>query len=510
MRVSVVVCIICVHIFSLNAPVFASVDDGPVIGAVVFEGVTVFTPDHLGPVYQSTIGTRLTPQARSQLASNVRQLYDERGFFEPSVTVAPHDSITGVVLVRVDEPRLVAIDVSGVGMAEARQFRRAFSPLREIKPLSKRHVDYVAQLYEAANEVAIDAELQPANAGDGAGADYALVLRKRTHWLGSLSYSTEGDKRLGRDLVIGQVAVANPLPAIRQMRVFGLHTLESDAYRVAGAGVVVGPNARNRVSVGTRVGRAVLDNDPAPGQTVFRFREHELEWGYGLNGADQNDSEVFTGIVARDYTRTDQGEREIDEALRLMDLGFKTLHQANTSAHRVVVTGRFGFDALGARRRGSQAGDVVDLSFQIARAEYTYWRALPAGLSSRFLLEGQYSPDDLPTSQKFVIGGSQFARAYESGAFSGDRGAGAELELRRRVASPWGLPAEVTPYVYYGLATAYQNQTSSQDSGAAAGLGFRFTADPLSGYLEFGKPLTTDSAITDEDGRFTGRLTLSF
>lgn len=82
-RVSVVVCIICVHIFSLNAPVFASVDDGPVIGAVVFEGVTVFTPDHLGPVYQSTIGTRLTPQARSQLASNVRQLYDERGFSSP-------------------------------------------------------------------------------------------------------------------------------------------------------------------------------------------------------------------------------------------------------------------------------------------------------------------------------------------------------------------------------------------------------------------------------------------
>ncbi len=509
MRVFVVICITFVHILLLPAQALASDQDGTVIGAVVFEGVTVFTPGHLGPVYQTSIGKKLTPETRRTLADNLRQLYDERGFYRPSVTISPHDAVPGVVVVRVEEPRLASIDIRDVTVAEARRLERAFTPLQEIKPLSRRYVDYVAQQYETANDVVLDTELSPRYRVDNRG-QYTLLVRKRTHWLGVLSYSTEGDKRLGRELVIGQVAVANPVSVIRQARVFGLHTAESDAYRVLGGGVVAAPSLRNRVSLDTRAGRAVLENASGPGDTVFRFREHQLEWGYSLDGPDRVDTEVFAGITARSYTRTDEDVREIDEALRMADVGFTTLHQGNTQAHRLMVSGRVGFDALGANRRGTQAGDEVDLSFRIARAEYTFWSGLPLGFTYRVLLEGQYSAETLPTSQRFVIGGSAFARAYEPGAFSGDRGAGGELELRRRIANPWELPAELTPFVYYGIAMAYQNESRSRDSAASAGLGFRFRADPLSGYLEFGKPLTTDSAISDDDGRLIGRVTLSF
>lgn len=510
MRVFAVVCITFVHVLLLATPVHSSPQDGTVIGAVVFEGVTVFNPDHLAPVYQGTIGKRLSPQTRDSLASRVRELYQDNGFYQPSVAVVPHRSVVGVVVVRVQEPQLATIDAEGVSLAEARRLERAFQPLQAIKPLSRRYVDHVAQQYEAANEVSLETRLQPVGSRADSNGRYTLKVRKRTHWLGALTYSTEGDRRLGRELVIGQVAVANPVPLVRQARIFGLHTAESDAYRVFGGGVVTAPDVHNRVTLETRVGRAVLDNDPSPGQTVFRFREHELEWGHSLDTAAQTDTEVFAGVIARGYTRTDRGVREVDEALRMADVGFTTLNQATRSAHRLAVSGRVGVDALGASRDGTQAGDLVDLSFRIARAEYTYWSTLPLGLTYRVLLEGQYSAENLPSSQRFVIGGSQFARAYEPGAFSGDRGAGAELELRRRVASPWGLPAELTPFVYYGLAMAYQNDSRSRDSAAAAGLGVRFQADPLSGYLEFGRPLTTDSDLSDDDGRLTGRLTVSF
>lgn len=510
MRVFVVICITFVHISLASAPSLAFTGDDAVIGAVVFEGVTVFTPDHLAPVYQSTIGKQLSPNTRKTLADNVRRLYHDSGFYRPSVTVAPHESVPGVVLVQVQEPRLAAIDIRDVSAAEARHLERAFTPLQEIKPLSRRYVDYVAQQYEAANNVVLDTELTPIEARTDSQGRYTLMVRKRTHWLGVLSYSTEGDKRLGRELVVGQVAVANPVTAIRQARLFGLHTTESDAYRVLGGGVVAAPTLRNRVSLESRAGRAVLNNETTPGETVYRFREHGLEWGYSLDGPEHVDTEVFAGVTARSYTRTDEGEREIDEALRMADIGFATLRQGNTQAHRLELNGRLGFDAVGASRRGTQAGDAVDLSFRIARAEYTYWSGLPMGLTYRLLLEGQYSVETLPTSQRFVIGGSAFARAYEPGAFSGDRGAGAELELRRRVTNPWGLPTELTPFIYYGIATAYQNESRSRDSAASAGLGVRFLADPLSGYLEFGKPLTADSAISDDDGRLIGRVTLAF
>lgn len=510
MRVFVSICIFFVHVFIGSTQSLASTGDGTVIGAVVFEGVTVFTPDHLGPVYQSTIGKRLSPDTRNTLSDNVRQLYDDSGFYRPSVTVVPHENVPGVVLVQVQEPRLAVIDIRDVSVAEARRLEQAFTPLQDIQPLSRRYVDYVAQQYETANNVVLDTELTPLGARADDEGQYTLLVRKRRHWLGVLSYSTEGDRRLGRELVIGQIAVANPVTAIRQARLFGLHTAESDAYRVLGGGVVAAPTLHNRVSLGTRVGRAVLDNEASPGETVYRFQEHELEWGYSVDGPEQVDTEVFAGVIARSYTRTDEEEREIDEALRMADIGFTTLRQGSRQAHRLTLNGRVGFDAAGAYRRGTQAGESVDLSFRIARAEYTFWSGLPLGLTYRVLLEGQYSAETLPSSQRFVIGGSAFARAYEPGAFSGDRGAGAELELRRRVASPWGLPTELTPFIYYGIAMAYQNESQSRDSAASAGLGVRFRADPLSGYLEFGRPLTTDSAISDDDGRVIGRISLAF
>lgn len=509
MRTSLVVCILFVHIFSCSVPVVAATSSEPIVGAVVFQGVTVFNPDQLGPVYQSSIGKKLNGQVRSILAAKVRQLYTERGFYAPSVTVSPHDTVAGVTLVQVTEPRVAAIEVRGADQAEARRIRQAFSPLQAVQPVSRRHVEYVVNSYQATHQVALASEPQ-ATGHRAQGGGFTLVLRKQTHWYGFLSYSSEGDKRLGRDLVIGQVAVANPVPLVHQASVFGLHTLASDAYRVAGGEVVTAPGNHSKLTLGTRIGRALLDNPSAPGRTVYRFQEHGAEWSYGLDNTDQMESDVFAALTARSYTRTDRGTRELDEDLRLADIGYRALHQTTDRAQRLVLTGRAGIDGLGASRRGSQSDDGVDLSFQIARAEYTLWHRLPAGLSVRTLVEGQYATDHLPSSQKFVIGGSQFARAYEPGAFAGDRGAGAEVELRRRFANPWDWPAAITPFVYYGLATAEQHGTGRRDSAAAAGLGFRLVAGDLSGFLEYGRPLTNESAISDEDGRLTGRVTLTF
>lgn len=477
------------------------------IGAVVFEGITVFGSKRLGPVSRDTVGRTWDAEARAALTDQTRSLYLENGFLEPGVSVSAYPDFPGVIIVSVVEPTLGQIEIVGLDARKRRVVRSALEPLQQRQPVSKALVTKSIRRIERSHGVVLDITLEPEPGSPGR---YRLALASSSEWRGALTYSSEGNRQFGRHLMFGRVSLANPNKHLRSVGISALHTLESNAYRAGGVDLEAPVSENNSLALEARVGRGILEDQAGGSKTVYRFHQYGGEWVHAWAPTQSTDAEVFGGLVARDYTRTEQGDRELDEQVRLVELGYRSLARGASTASRFRVAGRFGIDALGARRRGSQADDVVDLSFQIARAQYTFWRALPAGLSLKVLIEGQYAEDSLPASQRFFIGGSEFARAYEPGAFSGDRGAGTELELRRRVARPWGLPAEVTPYVYYGLATAYQIEPSSQISGAAAGLGFRFTANPLSGYLEFGKPLTTDSAITDEEGRFTGRLTLSF
>ncbi len=507
MRNFVVIFILFVQIAGFSSLLSAETRADTTVGAVVFEGVTVFGPDRLGAVSRSSVGRTWNAETRALVTEQTRSLYLENGFLEPGVSASAYPDFPGVIIVSVVEPALASIEIVGVDVGKRRAVRSALEPLQQRQPISPALIRSSLRRIEGAHGLVFEAELEPEPDSEGR---YQLTLVSSSQVRGALTYSAEGNRKFGRHLVFGRVTLANPNKYLRSVGVSALHTLESDAYRVGGADLEAAVSENNSLSLAAKVGRGLLKDQASGSETVYRFQQYEGEWAYALARTEDTESEVFAGLEAREFTRTEQADRELDEQLRMSELGYRRLARAASTASRFRLTGRFGFDALGAHRRGSEAGDIIDVSFQIARADYTYWRALPAGLSLKVLIEGQYTEDDLPGSQRFYIGGSQFARAYEPGAFSGDRGAGTELELRRRVARPWGLPAQVTPYVYYGLATAYQIQTSSQISGAAAGLGFRFTADPLSGYLEFGKPLTTNSAITDEDGRFTGRLTLSF
>lgn len=507
MRNFVAIFILFVQIAGFSSLLSAETRPDTTVGSVVFEGVTVFGTDRLGPVSRYSVGRTWDTETRAAVVEHTRTLYLENGFLEPGVSASAYPDFPGVIIVSVVEPTLVSIEIFGVDEGKRRAVRSAFESIQQRQPISPALIRSLLRRIEKSHGVVFEAELEPEPGSEGR---YRLTLVSSSEWRGALTYSAEGNRKFGRHLVFGRVLLANPNKHLRSVGVSALHTLESDAYRVGGADLEASVSENSSLSLEAKVGRGRLKDQASGSETVYRFQQYESEWEYALARTQSTDADVFAGLLARDFTRTEQGDRELDEQLRLVELGYRRLAKATSTVSRFRLTGRFGVDALGAHRRGSQAGDVIDLSFQIARADYTFWRALPAGLSLKVLVEGQYTEDDLPGSQRFYIGGSQFARAYEPGAFSGDRGAGTELELRRRVARPWGLPAQVTPYVYYGLATAYQIEASSQVSGAAAGLGCRFSADRLSGYLEFGKPLTTDSTITDEDGRFTGRVTLSF
>lgn len=505
MRFYVYICIFLIHTV-LPSKVFAATEPTFIIGAVVFEGATVFNAQQLGGVYQPVVGRNYGTDSRSTLESRTRALYQENGFLEPEVTVTAHPTIASIVLVRVTEPGISRIEVTNADSGVTSRILRSLAALNNRRPISKALIDRALASLRYLEDFNLGYTLIP---NPDHPSDLGLVLTLRPQINGALTYTSEGDRRLGRHMALGQISMSNPVRHVNKIAVSALHTLESDQYRVGTGNVEFAITPRNSLSLEAKTGRAILERD-ATTKTVYRFQQYQSQWSYDLNPGAPKQAEVYGSLISRDFTRTTEGTRELDEQLRMVDIGVHTLLPGADRAHRFALSGRFGVDAFGARRGGSEDGDGVDTSFQILRPEYTHWQGLPAGFLLRTDIEGQYSPDDLPSSQSFTIGGSSFSRAYEPGEFSGDSGIGGNVELRRKFAGNRWLPGQVTPFIYYALAILYENDTSNRESAAAAGVGLRVSGRGYSGFLEYGKPLTISSRYKDDEARMNGRFTVFF
>tara|TARA_R110000850_G_scaffold44014_5_gene112462 strand:+ start:7213 stop:8739 length:1527 start_codon:yes stop_codon:yes gene_type:complete len=503
-RLCVLICILIVHT-AIPVSVLANSQPGSIIGAVVFEGVTVFGPEQLSLVYEPVVGRTLQPKTNASLSTRTQALYRDSGFLEPAVTVSAHPSVAGVVKVTVIEPELSHIELTNASAQEASLINRSLAPLKQRRPMSRSLIERTLRSLSQVHNIDLTYDL-----ASGPQAGFRLILTLRPQIEGAIAYSSEGDRRLGRHLVFGQISVSNPMSHVKSLGINGLHTLNSDGYRVGGGNVEFAITPRNSLLLKAKVGRAILEPDTGGPDTVYRFRQYQSRWSYMLIPGTRQNAELYGSLIAREFTRTTQGVHELDEHLRMLDVGVQTLTPGSNRVHRIKLSGRFGFDALGASRNGTQAGDIVDPSFQIVRSEYTLWQGLPAGLLLRADIEGQYSPDNVPSSQRFTIGGSRFSRAYEPGEFAGDSGLGGNVEFRRQFnGGPW-LPSRLTPFIYYSLAAIHENNTSDRESAAAAGIGLRISGDGYSGFLEYGKPLTVSSRYKDNEARMNGRLTIYF
>lgn len=480
----------------------------PVIGAVVFEGVSAFEVGQLLPTYQDQLGQRSALGDGDQLSERIADYYVRQGYLRPVVRAERHDDAAQVVLLAVDEPFINRLEVDGGNADIQRDVRDRLSPLLERRAVSKANIDAIVSDIERRLSIGLSAEVVPSAER---GAAYTLRAKVGPRIGGRLTYSAEGSQRLGQHLLGATVSVYGVSRDISELYVSALHTAESDGYRSVGAGMRLSASDSASIYLDANNAKSIPQDYGSEEAPVYRRNWGRFLWWQTLFEEQEQDLSLFGGAIIRDYTRRQDGITEIDENLRMALLGVQTYLRGRGQTSRIEIETRFGFNTLGAKRTGTDSDGDIDLSYQILMAEYTYWRGLPADFSLRGDIAIQYSPNDLPYSQRFSIGGTRFVRAYEPGEFSGDSGAGGKLELRRGYTVD-GIIAggRLVPYIYYGLAAARQNEDNETESAAASGVGLRFLGRQFAAYVEYGKPLTVESEYRDDDARLTGRLSVSF
>ncbi len=149
-----------------------------------------------------------------------------------------------------------------------------------------------------------------------------------------------------------------------------------------------------------------------------------------------------------------------------------------------------GLPILGASRRGDpiaeRLGEVPDftkIATQLSRTQTLFAPWSGASVALMGLVAGQYSPNVLPPSETFYLGGSQYTRGFYAGEVSGDSGLAATAELQLNTGFATTLFGRVTRiatqfYLFADWGEVWQSQRIDANHRVQSeGVGVRMAVD---------------------------------
>ena len=205
----------------------------------------------------------------------------------------------------------------------------------------------------------------------------------------------------------------------------------------------------------------VIGSDP-----VIRSRQQTLNLYASFDGLNSNISTLSNLLQSYDAVRAFR----LGEEYALSDIVLGAEHPAIN-----VLRARFsqGAPILGAPTNGNsptsarlnEQSGFSKIDFEASRTQTLFSPWGGASVAILALLTGQWSPDILPPSEQFYLGGARFTRGYYAGEVLGDKAvaATAELQLNTNIemnllGKSLDLPTQW--YLFYDWGETWQNQAT--------------------------------------------------
>ncbi|WP_171060960.1 ShlB/FhaC/HecB family hemolysin secretion/activation protein [Poseidonocella sp. HB161398] len=155
-------------------------------------------------------------------------------------------------------------------------------------------------------------------------------------------------------------------------------------------------------------------------------------------------------------------------------------------------------------------GDPSDYQFGRANLEVSQSLGEKTGLVLR--AAGQYAPMDLPAAVDFAVGGEPYGWVFDSGALSGESGAGTELELSRDVATGNALVPGLSFVAFADYGRVWHDDPGDgpkSESLGSAGLGLRgLFGERVSFELLAAAPWHVADSLDDPGGKLLFRFVI--
>lgn len=392
-------------------------DSAARINGIRFIGVKA--PAEVAAAARRFIGQRADRKTLRQLADAISAAYARTDIAFYTVAIPRQDLSSGEVKIQLAEGHVSAV-----------AFPKGASPLLHAyarrltaeNPLHRSTVERYLSLMR---------DIPGAKMGVGLGRGLGLggvkmILtpsRKKTRF--ALGYDNQGPRNLGRGQFDGSAKFYSLLRDGDATSIALAASTDFDRYRQVSAShsTPLGSDGLTLGLFGAWVDTR-LKAPPVKGKAwaaglslaypVIRSYRTNLTVSGGIDGLD-SDAALLGAVLSSDHIRAARGSVVFSKA------GKKAALAVSMQVSR-------GLAILSARATPG----ISAKTFTKVSGTLSYNRVFGKHVITRLALAGQYGTGLLPANERFIVGGAQYARAFDSSFLSGDNGAGGSLELAYR------------------------------------------------------------------------------
>lgn len=472
-----------------------------VLHKVRFEGGTVFPLSDLREHYQPLVGRETTLGELQQYTDRLSQRYRQEGYLLSYAYLPAQDVSDGTANVVLVEGYIRGYRVEGDVGPAGEYLQQLLARLEAERPLTRETLEHYLGLAARMPGLAIEAELDTAEAADGAAQLVIHARRKpfsaavtvadanRDDAQALFTASSNAQTRYGEQLTASWLLP----PGDDQVK---YQRLDYSQYLDAAGSQLLLSASRYRSEPGTRIR---LDN----GRDITRKRDSE-RYAIGLRQPVIVKADEWLAVQGYLYAVSEHDEdlpsnQDYDTYVRALSFEGEW-RKVEPGRSRIVSAGVYqGLEYLGARSDADYDLDFLRLRLSGLQSDTLAdnWQGVVSGAL-------YWSDDRLPDSERAGFGGQHFGRGDPRDQADGDKGWGVAYEVNYSVRGRWLLQ----PYAVVDTAQAWHNRGPVQDAHlASAALGVRVADERwFIVALELAKPLA-DVALDSLDRG--PRLTLS-
>ncbi len=462
------------------------------VRSVAVVGSTAYVPAQLADITHGLVG-QIKVQQIETARTALLERYRHDGYLLTTVN-ASYDQASGALRLVVTEGRIAEVKLDGnIGPAGV-QVLRFLNHLKDLRPIDTASLERWLLLAQDVPGISLRAVLQPST--DEPGALTLVAQVSRAAFSGLLTADNRGSTFTGPEQALALFSLNSFTQYGEKTEISLFHAFpNSQNFGQAATEVFLGGSGlklRIYAGMGESDPSGALRSTQYHGVTqtagislsypVIRARQQTLNVsGY----FDLLESNIHTGspqlLTSRDNLRVLR--LGADYALQDLWLGGD-----RSAVNSVSVRLSQGLGILGASHNGDTlAGRVGEnigftkLGLELTRTQTLLTFGTRSSIALQGTLAGQWSPDVLPTAEKFYLGGARWNRGYYSGQVTGDSAVSAALELQYNTGFAGTLLGHALDvgtqfYAFYDWGESWESQ--KQDANhrlASAGGGVRLS-----------------------------------
>ncbi len=408
-----------------NSPVIDSENPKFYISKIYYSGNTVIKNKKINTITSKYEKKESTIEDLQNLCDEITALYRKKGFITSKAILPPQRVIDKTVRINIKEGKYGEIIVKGNRWEKTSYLKRVLSSYN-IKTNS------VLNAYDLKNGIAylndssyMQGDMSIENSKENNKKNVILTIKDRYPIDLKADWNNAGQELAGRERGIFTVAQNNI-------------TGYGDSLSLSGfvAKGTIGSFENYSIPIGSKGTKLNL------GHAYSNTNYGGMYKAYGLNGKDcdftvgisrhlyHNDKWTIDGGVNLDFAHIKQSMNYIGELnnvhMAVLRTGLYGRREDNNGIWLVNAVVNKGLPFL-SYQNGNNYSNFVSTNIGINRLQI-----LPKSCYLLFNLNGQYSPDDLFSSEKLMLGGYN-NRGYESATLLGDMGIYGSVELRTPV-----------------------------------------------------------------------------